>query len=243
VSSTDERGDGSVGITQTMPAVPADGDDIVVIPGGTPDDPRGRQLWLLVGAAIVSIGVIVAAVALFTRHDGKTAQVQVQAHVPPPTVAFSTPKKPVPKVHPAKVLPVIVAPRLPAPVVQTPAVSSPAVGPTPTVPQPAPTVALPKQYGPSVLTWNAPKHLSVPAGKTATLTVTAHNPTDGIVNLPHPLSCTPRLDDTGVCPEMVQTIPAGGSASAQYTIDAQGIAPGRYTLNIEGVLTVPVTVS
>jgi hypothetical protein len=83
----------------------------------------------------------------------------------------------------------------------------------------------------------------VTSGATKTLSVTAHNPTDGTVTLPHPLSCTPRLDHGEVCPEMVQLISAGQSASAQYTIDARGVAAGRYTLNIEGVLKVAVTVT
>src|SRR4029077_2153826 len=111
-------------------------------------------------------------------------------------------------------------------------------------PAPPPTIAIapPKQYGASVLAWDAPHGMTIPSGKTAPLTVMAFNRTDRIVNLPHPLSCTPRLDHTEVCTEMVQTIPAGGSATATYTIDARGIAPGNYALRIEGVLTVDVTV-
>jgi len=94
-----------------------------------------------------------------------------------------------------------------------------------------------------VLTWSAPASMTIASGKTASLSVTAHNGSDGTVTLPHPLSCTPRLDHGEFCAEVVQLIGAGQSASAQYTIDARGIAAGNYTLNIEGVLTVRVTVS
>jgi hypothetical protein len=108
---------------------------------------------------------------------------------------------------------------------------------------PTTIAAPPKQYGASALTWTAPGALTIAAEHSGPLSVTAHNPTDGTVTLSHPLACTPRLDHSEMCPEMVQLIPAGGSASAQYTIDAHGIAPGHYVLKIEGVLSVPVTVT
>jgi hypothetical protein len=93
------------------------------------------------------------------------------------------------------------------------------------------------------LTWNAPGRLTIASGHTAALAVTAHNPTDGTVALPHPLSCAPRLDHGEMCPQVVQVISPGGSASAGYTIDARGTAAGSYQLRIEGVLTIPVTVT
>ena len=99
---------------------------------------------------------------------------------------------------------------------------------------PPTTAAPPKQYGPSVLTWSAPRSFALPAGTSTLLAITAHNPTDGTVTLPHPLSCTPRLDHAEMCPEMVQLIGAGQSASANYTIDASGVAKGRYTLDDRG---------
>jgi hypothetical protein len=246
VTSTEERGDGSIETTQASPA-PADGDDIVVIPGGAPDEPRGRQLLLVIGAAVVSIGVIVAAIAILTRHDGKTGQVAVQPATPTVPVARpAAPKaRPKPEPLPSKPAPTIAVSVPPAtqprtvPVILPPVVSSPA--------QQAPPVTLPlvapKHYGASALTWDAPQRLMIAAGKTAPLTVVAFNHTDGVVDLPHPLSCTPRLDHTEVCAEIVQTIQPGGSATATYAIDARGIAPGKYTLWIEGVLTVLVTVS
>lgn len=247
MTSTGEQGVGSVGTTQA-PDLPAEGDDIVVIPGGAPDEPRGRQLGLIVGAALVSIGVIVAAIALLTRHDGRTAQVAVQPPASVPVARTPAAPKPKPKTKTkptaSKPAPTIAQSTVPATLpsqlpVSTPIVASPPpAGPAPTVP-----LAQPKQYGPSALTWNAPRTMTIAAGKSAPLTVVAVNHTDGVVNLPHPLSCTPRLDHSEVCTEMLQTIPAGGSATATYTIDTNGISPGTYTLRIEGVLTVKVTVS
>jgi hypothetical protein len=245
LTSTEELGDGSLGTTHA-PDLPAEGDDIVVIPGGAPDEPRGRQLLLIIGAAVVSIGVIVAAIALLTRHGGPTAQVAVRPPVPSVPVA-RTPTHPKPKSKPLPSKPAPPFARSTVPVTQpaqTP-VSSPSVVTSPVSAAPAPTVPLapPKEYGASALTWDAPHTMTIAAGKTAPLTVIAVNRTDGVVSLSHPLSCTPRLDRTEVCTEMVQTIQRGSSATATYTIDARGIAPGHYTLQIEGVLTVAVTVS
>src|SRR5206468_12965589 len=122
--------------------------------------------------------------------------------------------------------------------------TTPAPPPPPPPAPPAPaTAAPPKQYGASALTWDAPPSLAIAAGKTATLSVTAHNPTDVTVTLPHPLACTPRLDHGEMYPDMVQLIGSGQSASARYTIDASGIAKGQDTLKIERVLTVAVTVT
>jgi hypothetical protein len=242
VTSTEERGDGSIG-TAHAPHAPLEGDDIKVIPGGAPDEPRGRQLLVIIGAAVVSIAAMVAAIALLTRHDGKTATIAVQPTAPTvPVVRQATKPHPKPnRLEPPKVA----APTVPATVpVHTP-ISSPPIVSSPPQTAPAPTLPLapPKQYGASALSWDAPHRLTIARGKTARLTVIASNRTDGVVNLPHPLSCTPRLDHTEVCTEMVQTIAPGGSATATYTIDARGIAPGNYTLQIEGVLTIPVTVS
>jgi hypothetical protein len=246
VTGTEELGNGSVG-TRPAPDAPAEGDDIVIIPAA-PDEPRGRQLLLIIGAAVVSIGVIIAAIALLTRHSGKATVVAVRppAAIIPVARTPEPPKpKPKPKPVPSKPAPTVavskpqVAPPVSAPVVSAPVVSSRAPRPpSPTVP-----VAPPKQYGASALAWSAPHTMTIAAGKTAPLTVVAYNRTDGVVNLPHPLACTPRLDHSEVCVETVQTISPGGSVTATYTIDARGIAPGNYTLRIEGVLTIPVTVS
>jgi len=142
-------------------------------------------------------------------------------------------------------------------------VTPPASGPDPTEPldtvppttttvtpttvlAPAVTATLPPApppFGASALTWTAPKSLVIVAGATAPLNVQAYNPTGRSASLSHPLSCTPRLDHSEVCADIVQLIPSHRSATAHYTIDAGGFPAGNYTLTIQGVLTVDVTVS
>jgi hypothetical protein len=238
VATTDERG----GSLETVHEIPVDGDDIVVVPGGTGDPLGPSRRNIVAGAGIVAILVIIAVVALVARHSGSTTRVRTTSPTtlaPVPIVANgkptpSAPKKSGPPIAVATVentsAPTTVAVAVPP--VTAAAQTSP---PTPVPP--------PKQYGPSVLTWDAPRSLAIATGKTKTLSVAAHNPSDGTVTLPHPLSCAPRLDHGEICPEMVQQIGSGQSASARYTIDATGIAKGTYTLKIEGVLTVQVTVS
>jgi hypothetical protein len=237
VATTDDRDGVAV---ETTRVVPADGDDIVVVPAG-PGDPHhpGLVRRALVAAAIVAVLALGTAFAIASRHSGST--VRVRATSPPtlsplPVVINNHLKSTVPRAKPSPTVAVTTVPRIHSvpPVVVPPARSVPAA-PT--------TAAPPKQYGPSVLTWDAPRSLAIAAGKSATLPVTAHNPTDGTVTLPYPLSCTPRLDNGEMCPAMVQFIGAGQSASTRFTIDARGFAKGKYTLKIEGVLTVAVTVS
>ena len=247
MATTDDRGS-AVDTTRLMTA---DGDDIVVVPADTRDPERpGRGRRMLVGAVIVAAVVLGAAIAVAAQHNGSSPRVRTTA---PPTVA---PKPLVPKVHPkataprSRPAPTAAVATVPRTTPQTLVAVPPASGPAQTSPPPPPpappaptTAPPPKQYGATVLTWDAPRSLTVAAGKTAPLVVTAHNPTDGTVTLPHPLACTPRLDHGEVCPEMVQLISPGQSASAKYVIDASGIAKGRYTLTIEGVLTISVTVN
>jgi hypothetical protein len=73
--------------------------------------------------------------------------------------------------------------------------------------------------------------------------VAAYNPSKGVVNLPHPLSCAPTLQHDEVCPEMVQMIAPGATARAALVVDATDVAPGSYTLSIEGARTITVTVT
>jgi hypothetical protein len=222
-----------------------DGDDIVVIPDG-PEGPSRRRRLFLAGAALAIVVIGAGAIALIERDDSSPSPAAVQTRAPTAPVvgrALAT-------TVPAKKRPVVaattIASTVPTSVVTAPPneIVAPASIPTPPpLPTTPPTAAPPKQYGTSVLTWSAPGRLTVASGRTATLAVTAHNPTDGSVTLPHPLSCTPRLDQGEMCTQVVQVIPAGGSASATYSIDAQGIAAGTYQLRIEGALTVPVTVT
>lgn len=226
----------------------ADGDDITVVPAGAPDgSPRRRSRGLAVG--IVSAVLVIAGVALLLRHpDSKSTVVRpgAPATVPAadinPSTTVAHVKSPA---VPAK--PVVVSTTVPVAASTVPASVPVVVQPPPlpaTVPvTAAPTTAPPQQFGASVLTWSGPRTLTIAGGKTASLSVTAHNPTAGIANLPHPLSCTPRLDHGEVCAQMVQQIAPGQSASATYTIDATGVKAGSYTLSIEGVLTINVTVT
>jgi hypothetical protein len=75
------------------------------------------------------------------------------------------------------------------------------------------------------------------------VSISAHNPSAGIVSLPHPLSCAPTLQHDEVCPETVQMIAPGATAHASFVIDATNVAPGSYTLSIEGVRNISVTVT
>ncbi len=244
VSTMDERDEIALE-TQRMPAVPAEGDDIVVVPAGGPEDPANRRPLLTMAALVVAL-VIVAALALVARNHGSSTTA-VRTTTPTtlatkPIVASGHPEPTVREKGTAATIPTTTAPTAPT-VATQPTVANaprqvvPSTVTTPTIP-PAP-----KQYGASALTWSAPTSLTIASGATATLSVTAHNPTDGTVTLAHPLSCTPRLDHGEMCPEMTQLIGSGQSAGAQFTIDAHGIAAGHYTLSIEGVLSIPVTVS
>jgi hypothetical protein len=249
VASMDERDGSAVDATRIIPAEIADGDDIEVIPAGPGDPPRPGRRRRLVVALVVAAVVLSALGILFVTRGSATKPVLVATTTPttlasPPVAAHVKPKA-------------TVAPKKPAPTVAA-VVTAPSTllfpSPTPATaiqqvtnpPATAPTTAAaapPQQFGPSVLTWTAPGSLTITAGQSKAMSVTAHNPTNGTVTLPHPLACTPRIDNSGMCTEMVQLIGPGQSASAQYMIDATGIAPGHYSMRIEGVLTVSVTVS
>jgi hypothetical protein len=255
VETTDERDGGSIDPTRIVTTHraaegEADGDDIAVIPDG-PDESggRSRRRVLFLGAALLAAVALVAGViALSARDDGSktpaavrttspSPKVPVAEKIAPTTVVHKKPRVVAPTTVPATAPPATVATTPRNQVVPPASVATPPPVITPTTPAP------PKQYGTSVLTWNAPGRLTVASGHAATFSVTAHNPTDGTVTLPHPLSCTPRLDHGEMCSQVVQIIAAGGSASAGYTIDAHGVAAGSYQLRIEGALTIPVTVT
>ena len=229
MATTDDR-DGIA--VETTRVGPADGDDIVVVPAG-PGDPHHPRLVrrALVAAAIVAVLALGTAFAIASRHSGST--VRVRATSPPtlcpkPAVINNHLKSTVPRAKPSPTVVATTAPSIHSiPVLVVP--------PARSGPPASTTAASPKQYGPSVLTWDAPRALAIAAGKTATLPVTAHNRTDGTVTLPYPLSCTPRLDNGEMCPAMVQLIGAGQSASTRFTIDGRGFAKGTPlpTLKIE----------
>ena len=245
MATMEERDSGGVDTTRIFPAEIADGDDIEVVPAGPGDPPGGpgRRRRLVVAAAVTAALLLVVGGIAFVTRGSSTHPVLVAAPAEttvagPPVAAQIKPKTTVaPKKPPATAI--ATAPStvvFPSP---TPATAIQSV----TNPTPPATAAPPQQFGPSVLTWTAPGSLMIAAGQRKPMSVTAHNPTKGTVTLPHPLACTPRIDNSEMCTEMAQFIGAGQSASAQYTIDATGIAPGHYTMRIEGVLTVNVTVS
>ena len=101
------------------------------------------------------------------------------------------------------------------------------------------------QSPPSVLQWSAsPASLTVASGATASVAVTVRNPSNGVVTLPVPLSCGPKLDGSGVCPEVAQLIQPHTQSVVRYVVGATNISPGKYQLLIEsGLFAIPVTVT
>lgn len=222
-----------------------DGDDIVVLPDtDRSSDGPSRRRSIIAGAAIVAFLVVVAIIAIGARRsDTPHVQTSTPAARPPTPIVAKLPPTTVGHKHsvPASTVAVTTVPQTSP---RTTPDTAQHVVPPDTVPAPAPTtVASPKQYGASALTWSGARSLTIASGAAAALAVTAHNGTDGTVTLPHPLSCTPRLDHGEMCAQVVQSIDSGQSASATYTIDASGIAAGHYTLSIEGVLSIAVTVT
>jgi hypothetical protein len=227
-----------------------------------PESGRGRR-WLLAVALVTLVSGVVVLASAKTQSEAPFAGIGLEGPGTVPIAArfpvstSSTRPRPItlPIVAPAPTTSSRPSTTSPVDLVSTPAASGPPATSAPipvpttgprTLMLPAVTATLPPPpppLGPNVLTWTAPASLDLAAGATAPLTVTAHNPTGRNVDLPHPLSCTPRVDHAEMCAPEAQRIAAHASASATYTIDAHGIAPGQYTLSIEGVLTVAVTVS
>jgi hypothetical protein len=96
-----------------------------------------------------------------------------------------------------------------------------------------------------VLQWSAsPAAVTVRSGEVTTVVVTVRNPSAGVVTLPTPLSCTPTLDGSGICPQKTDTVQPNSQRAQMYNVDARGIDPGSYSFNVEGGLfSVPVTVT
>ncbi|HTL85832.1 MAG TPA: hypothetical protein VL856_11650 [Acidimicrobiia bacterium] len=221
---------------------PPDGDDITVIPEPADAPKRSRRRVVLLSALAVVLIAAVIAIVVGTRDDSSS---QVQAASPAPAVTSPpavnkhkpAPAKNAKRKHATKPVTRVTT----APVLQpeTP-VTSPAVAPT--VP-PATMPAQPQASPITVLQWNVPQSVSVKSGATTTIAVSAYNPSAGVVTLPVPLSCAPRLQHDEVCPEMAQLINPGETANATYTIDAKGVKPGTYTLKVEGVAPITVTVT
>jgi hypothetical protein len=235
---------------------PVDADDItIVLPSAEPDSTHARRRTLIfAGAAVVAVVAIVAVAVAATRRQ--SSQQTVSAGVTPTSATSdranegsstppSTSKSPTSR--PANTGAFAIAP--PASVVapQTTVPANPSVAPPPAVQTPpigrtpATVISSPS----SVLQWSAsPVRLTLATGATTSVTVTVRNPSDGVVTLPVPLSCGPKLDGSGVCPEIAQLIQPHTQAAVRYTVDATNVAPGSYKLTIEnGLFSIPVTVT
>jgi hypothetical protein len=234
VASTKDR-DGGVDLTARTEVF--DGDDVVVIPDEPqPHNTRRRRVALVVGAlATVAAIIIVAAIAA----GGTKAKPQVLAASPNPNLGRTAPA---PKASAPK--PVRRKTRSSTP--GAPLTSAPVIVVPPSLPNlTTPPTAAPAltQYPPSSIQWTAPASVTIAHNAQTTITVVAHNPTNGTITLPHPLACAPTLSGNGICAEMAQILAPGESASAHYKIDGAEVSPGVYTLDVEGVLKIRVVVT
>jgi hypothetical protein len=243
VASTEERDRTSVDLRAPVDArapvveTAPDGDDLVVIPGGTESARSHRFRTQIVAGTVAAVVVVAITIALLVRDDGSTRRVVTLA--PPASLVAPVANTPKPSTAPKK-------PKTSTPVQAPPGslVASSPVSHAPQVSAPPATAApAPKTYPPSALRWTVPGAVSITQGKSKQISVTATNPTDGTIALPHPLSCTPRLDHGEMCAQVTQEIGAGQSAHATYTIDATDFGPGSYTLNVEELVTINVTVT
>ena len=241
MTRTDET-DGRVHATAT----PLEGDDITILPGNVSRPRRRRRPALALTAAGVLLAAIVAAAAL--RHP---ASGRVRTSAPPVSTVAAA--KTAPRARPAPTTvaqasrPSAAPPSSAAVIHSTTAPTHaplPVTSPRPIVtPMPGGTVAAPRVVPSSALHWDAPDTVTVKSGASVAFSVRAVNPTDGIVELPNPLSCAPSLDNSTVCAAVVQIIGPGQAAAARYTISAGGVRPGTYVLSIEGLRTVRVSVT
>ncbi len=229
----------------TTPAT-LEGDDIVVLPEPvtTTHVPTGRRRLTLLVGSLGATALIIALVVMATSGGHSKSNVVTSSPARRNAPAANTPASARTRERSLAKAPAtnaVTAPAASTPRTKssTPAGSPPANSSPPATPSSAP---VPKQYPPSALTWSAPLSITVQHGQSTAYSVTAHNPTDGSITLPHPLSCAPTLDNSGMCSEIAQIIPAGGTVSVMYSLDAN-VAPGNYTLDIEGVLKIPVDVT
>jgi hypothetical protein len=239
------------------PDAPRDGDDLTV-EVAPPRDPRPRRniAWLA-GALAVIVATIAIVAFVAARGDSDAPRVATangdarsdaddgdtdvndtsvtSSPVSPTSAAASDapqPTVPVPQLPPESG-PSAVLPGAPPPVITAP---PPAAGTT---------VPAPKTSPVSVLRWSAsPASLTVRSGESATVVVTVHNPSDGAVTLPLPLSCNPTIDGSGVCPQVTDTVAPRAQRAQMYVVDATNVAPGNYALLVEGGLfSIPVSVT
>jgi cytoskeletal protein RodZ len=214
-------------------------DDEIEQPSRAPRQPNPRRFLLILAIVVVIVlaAGITAAVASSGSNGSTRVHTNAAADVTSTTVAPTT-TAPTTTAPPSTTTPTtaVTSPTTEPRTVATTPVGAPLTTTTPTTEMKASPI--------SVLTWSAtPASLTIATGKSATVTVAAHNGSGGVVSLPHPLSCPPRLQHDEVCEQMVQQVMPGTTATARYTIDAAGVAPGNYALNVEGVFTINVTVT
>lgn len=193
---------------------------------------------------MIAVVIFVAALLLFVvgTHDDSPAKVRTIAPValdkggPPTHAPVAHTSKAKPKATPR-------ATTKPATIETTPPATAPARTTVTNTAAPVTSPPVVKHSPIGALQWTAPSTITMKRGTEKTITVSVHNPTDGVVTLGVPLSCAPRLQNDGICPQVAQLVQPGTTASATYTIDANGVAPGNYTLTIEGVWKIRVTVT
>ena len=171
-------------------------------------------------AAVVAI-IVVAAIAA----GGNKAKPQVVAASPnpnlgrtaaPPKASAPTtitarrkhPSRPTPHARRDRAAHVVVPPSLPN--ATTPPTAAPGL----------------TEFPPSSIQWTARRRSTIAHNAQTTITVVAHNPTNGTITLPHPLACAPTLSGNGMCTEMAQILAPGESATAHYKIDGARSAAG-----------------
>lgn len=243
MASTKDRDGDAVDVTARTEVL--EGDDIVVIP----DEPethtsRRRRIALVAGAlaAIVAI-VVVAAVAA----GGNKSEPQVVAASPNPNLGRTAapPKASVPtKVKPKTKTTTKTASRQTTPHASATTPLGAVVPPSlPNATSPPTAATSLADYPVSAIQWTAPASLTIANNAHTTITVVAHNPTNGMITLPQPLTCAPSLKGDAMCTAMAQILTPGASATAHYTIDGGEVPPGDYTLVVEGVLKIKVKVT
>ena len=228
-----------------------DGDDITIANEIVAEAPRRslRRAWLVVlGVGAVVLTIAIVAFVLVSNDDSGDERVATDtgnesAADSPSTSAVTLPgadtTPPVqapPDSSPSASAPIVAPPRVPA-----------AATPSAAVPPPAPdtTVPAPLTSPVSVLEWSAtPAAITVQSGQITKVSITVRNPSDGVVTLPNPLSCTPALDGSAMCVQMAEMVAPNSQRAQMYNVDARGIAPGSYSLVFQGGLfSVPVTVT
>jgi hypothetical protein len=228
-----------------------EGDDITVT-NETVAEPRRRSFrraWLIalgVGAVVLMIAIVAFVVtsnddagdervATDTGNESAVDSPSTSA-VTLPGAGTTQPVQAPSDSSPSASAPIVAPPSGPA--ATPPSAATPPAAPGTTVPAPLTSPV-------SVLQWSAtPAAITVRSGEVTTVSITVRNPSNGVVTLPNPMSCTPALDGSAMCAQMAEMVAPGSQHAQIYNIDARGIAPGSYSFVLQGGLfSVPVTVT